>query len=432
MTSRFVCLALATALATLPAVPARAAGFDWQKYKGQTVHVLADNNPVGHIIEANKAAFERLTGINLVIDMFTETQMRQRLVTVEDARSGQIDMFMTLPSREGLQFAKAGWYTNLEPMTKDVAPGYDFAGLSPALIKAGTIDGSLTDIPINIEGPVLYYRRDVFKKCGANVPKSLNGLTSTARKLKACEPTMTPFASRGLRDALPYTYSVFFHNMGGHYIVNDTSGLCSPAGLAALRLYGDLMKTYGPPGAVNYTFYQISALYRAGRAAMAFESTNELSNMMQGGARLGDTGIAVLPPGPGGSHPTVIDWGLAISPYSKHKGAAWYLIQYLTSPTVQARDEVKGIAAPRADIAGDPAVKKWLAAEPVREEWQRALGVLASSGTSAVGYPIAQNPLSRQYMGTAVDEVILGAATPAKACAGANAKLDALIAGHAG
>lgn len=430
MPNRRFCV-IAVVVAALTPLCARAAGFDWQKYKGQTIHVLADNNPVGHAIEANAKAFEKLTGIKVDVDMFTESQMRQRLVTIEDAHSSQIDVFMTLPSREGQEFAKAGWYANLEPMTKDVSPSYDFNGLSPALIKASTINGMLTSIPINIEGPVLYYRRDIFKKCGVSMPKSLEDLPATAKKLQVCEKHITPFASRGLRDALAYTYSVFFHNMGGHYIENDKSGLCSTAGLSALKLYGGLLKEYGPPGVVNYTFYQLSALYRDGRSAMSFESSNELSNIMKGGARLKDTGITVLPPGPGGMHPTVINWGLAISPYSKHEGAAWYLIQYLTSPKVQARNEIAGLAAPRADIAKEPVVRKWLDAVPVRKEWQHALGVLAKTGTSNVGYPIAQNPLSRQYFGEAVDKVLLGAATPEAACAVADKKLNALIAGHA-
>ena len=424
-------LGLAAACALLLPLAAHAAGFSWQQYKGQTIHVLADNNPVGRMIETNRAAFEKKTGIKVVVDMFTEQQMRQRLVTVEDAHSGQVDVFMTLPSREGLQFAKAGWYADLKPMVSNVSPHYDFAGLSPALIEAGTIDGHLTSIPVNIEGPALYYRQDIFKKCGVSVPKSLLDLPAVAKKLHACEPTMTPIATRGLRDALAYTYSVFFHNMGGQYIVDGKSGLCSKPGVAAMALYGNLMKDYGPPGGVNYTFYQISALYRAGRAAMAFESTNELSNIMQGGARLHDTGITLLPPGPGGSHPTVINWGLAISTYSKHKGAAWFLIQYLSSPAVQAKNQLAGIAAPRPDIAKQAVVEKWLAAVPVRQEWQSTLSEMAKTGTSEVGYPIVENPLSRQYFGEAVDKVILGAATPTAACAAADAKLNALIAGHA-
>jgi multiple sugar transport system substrate-binding protein len=35
--------------------------------------------------------------------------MRQRLLTVLNAKSSEIDVFMTLPSREGEQFSAAGW-----------------------------------------------------------------------------------------------------------------------------------------------------------------------------------------------------------------------------------------------------------------------------------------------------------------------------------
>src|SRR5579875_518216 len=127
-------LALACALA-MPMV-AHAADFDWQKYKGTTLSFLANNNPLGQAIANNKAEFEKLTGITLKVDTYQEQQMRQRLVTVLNARSDEVDVFMTLPSREGMQFAKAGWYTDLTPFKNDVAPDYDFAGVSPALIKA--------------------------------------------------------------------------------------------------------------------------------------------------------------------------------------------------------------------------------------------------------------------------------------------------------
>jgi multiple sugar transport system substrate-binding protein len=421
-------LALALAV-TLPAA-AHAADFDWQKYKGTTLSFLANNNPLGQAIEKNKDKFEKLTGMTLKVDTYQEQQMRQRLVTVLNARSDEVDVFMTLPSREGMQFAKAGWYTDLTPFEKEVAPDYDFAGLSPALLKAATYDGKLTSLPLNIEGPVIYYRKDLLQKCGVELPKTLDGLLPAAKKLKACDPTITPFVSRGLRDALAYTFSVFLHNMGGQYIKDGKSALCSSEGKAALSLYGTLLKDYGPPGVVNYSFYQIDSIYRAGRAAMVFEAQNEFGNIMEGGARAHDTGLALLPPGPGGSHPTAIGWGLAISPYSSKKDAAWYLLQWATSPEMQTQTELSGVAAPRASVGQDPRVKAWIAALPVRQEWQDAVAMIAKTGTSEVGYPIVENPASRQYIGEAVDALILGTKPVEKACADADTALDALIKAH--
>lgn len=245
-----------------------------------------------------KDEFTELTGITLKVDTYQEQQMRQRLMTVLNSASDEVDVFMTLASREGQQFAAAGWYADLSAYAKsDVAPEYDFAGISPALVKAATFDGMLTSIPLNLEGPLLYYRTDIFEKCGIAKPASLDDVRAAAEKVKTCDSGVTPFASRGLKPAIAYTFSNVLHNVGGTYIVDGKSALCSPEGKKAISFYGDLMREFGSPGAANYSFYQISALYRSGRAAMAFESSNELRTIMEGGERLADTDVIPLPAG---------------------------------------------------------------------------------------------------------------------------------------
>ncbi|WP_438999515.1 ABC transporter substrate-binding protein [Variovorax beijingensis] len=403
--------------------------FNWKKHQGKTLTFLANNNPVANALLKHKADFEQQTGMTLKVDSYQEQQMRQRLVTVMNSRSDEVDVFMSLPSREGMQFAKAGWYADLSELVKTAsAKDYDFADLSAGMLKDATYDKQLTGIPMNVEGPVLYYRKDLFQKCGVTLPRSLPELAAVAARLKSCEPGVTPFVSRGLKPALPFTYSVFLHNMGGQYMKDGKSQLCSKEGQASLALYAKLLKDYGPPGVVNYSFYQISSLYREGKAAMAFESSNELRNVMDGGARLKDTAVAVLPAGPGGSHPTVIGWTMSVSAHSKNKEAAWYFVQWATSPAVQAKLALDGVAPPRSAVARSPGYKAWTDEQPVRAEWVAAVNELARTGTSEVGYPIVANPASRDFIGQAATELLLGQKTPAQACADADKQLDALIA----
>lgn len=419
----------AVVFATLHSGASAQAAFDWKKHQGKTVTFLANNNPVANAILKYKADFEKQTGMTLKVDTYQEQQMRQRLVTVMNSRSDEIDLFMSLPSREGQQFAKAGWYADLNEFVKNAsAKDYDFADLSPAMVKDASYDNKLLGLPLNVEGPVVYYRKDLFQKCGVTFPKNLTELEGVAAKLKACEPGVTPFVSRGLKPALPFTYSVFLHNMGGQYMKGGKSQLCSKEGQASLDLYAKLLKDYGPPGVVNYSFYQISGLYKEGKAAMAFESSNELRTLMDGGARLEDTGVTVLPAGPGGSHPTVIGWTMSVSNFSKNKEAAWYFLQWATSKALQEKLALDGIAPPRASIANDPEYKKWADEQPVRKEWVAAIAELGKTGTSEVGYPIVANPASREFVGQAVTELLLGQKTSAQACADADKQLDALIA----
>ena len=175
------------------------------------------------------------------------------------------------------------------------------------------------------------------------------GCRGRGAKIKACDSTVTPFVSRGLKPAIAYTFSMFLHNIGGSYMANGKSNLCSPKGKEALEPIAGCCATIGPPGVVNYSFQQISALYRGGRAAMSFESSNELRTVMDGGARLKDTGLVPFPAGAAGQVPTVIGWGMAVSAHSKQPDAAWYFVQWATSPAIQKKH---GAAGHRAAAAG--------------------------------------------------------------------------------
>ncbi|HLY64488.1 MAG TPA: extracellular solute-binding protein, partial [Chloroflexota bacterium] len=118
----------------------------------------------------------------------------------------------------------------------------------------------------------------------------------------------------------------------------------------------------------------------------------------------------------------------AVSAYSKQPDAAWYFVQWATSPAVQKLMAVQGIAPPRSSVADDPDYRKWIEEEPVRKEWQAALDVLAAKGSSEVGYPIVANPESREFIGQAVQDLILKQKSVDQACADADKALDALIA----
>jgi len=266
---------LSTALAAIWPAMGVAQDFDWRAHEGETVTFLANSNPLGQLIVSNADEFRELTGINLVVDSYQEQQMRQRLMTVMNARSSEIDIFMTLPSREGMQFASAGWYADItDYIQHNISPDYDPQGFGPALMEAATFDGALTGVPLNIEGPLLYYRTDVFEECGLEAPATLDALVEVASGLSDCTD-LTPFASRGLAPAVPYTFAGFLRNMGGTYMIDGESALCSPESQQALTLYSDLLREYGPPGVVNYSFQQLTALYRAGRAAMSFQSESD-------------------------------------------------------------------------------------------------------------------------------------------------------------
>ena len=310
-----------------------------------------------------------------------------------------------------------------EPDAKD----YDFADLSPALVKAATFDGQLTGIPLNIEGPVLYYRTDMFKKCGVENPRRIADIEPSPQKIKACDAD-----GHAVRLARPeaggaFTYSVL-HNIGGSYVKDGKSQPVLAGGPGLARTCSRVAARLRP---ARRRQLQLPADLGALQGSQGGDVVRVLERAADGdGRRCATQGHRHrrAPAGPGGLVPYRHRLGMSVSNFSKHKEAAWYFVQWATSPEVQKRMAVQGIAPPRPAVANDPDYRKWIDEQPVRKEWQAALDVLATKGSSEVGYPIVANPQSREFIGQAVQDLILKQKTLDQACADADKGLDELIA----
>lgn len=428
----FIWLArLACVLAVFPVFAAAPAGaFDWKKHAGTTITFISANHPWANAVLKYQDEFTALTGIALKVDSFQEQQARQRMLTILQSKSPDMDVFMSLKSRDGMLYSRAGWYADLTEFSQNaVAPEYRLDDFGKGALDGERFDGKLYGIPLNVEGPVIFYRKDVFAELGLAEPRSLAELEAACKLIKERKPGMHPWATRGLKSAVPYTFSNFLHNMGGAYVAEGKSNLTAPVSRDAFEFYSRLLRDYGPPGSVNNTFYQITALYRDGRAAMSFESSNELNGVMEGGARLKDTGIMLLPPAADGvNKPTVIGWGVSVSAFSKKREAAWYFIMWATSPEMQERLIADGICPPRLSALRSKTFTDWQAVEPVRAEWASAIIKMTEIGTSDVlGPGVVNQPEGRDIIGQAVNEIMLGQKSVDEASAQADRLLQALL-----
>ena len=401
--------ALAIALLMAP-VPIRAQGFDWQAHKGETIDFLTENHPWSNAVVTRLADFTKLTGITVRVDSLQEAQMRQRAATLLQSKSSSFDAFMSLKSFEGTLYASAGWYADIGAMAADTKltdPGYNLIDFGAGLRAGETFNGKLDGIPLNIEGPIVYYRKDIFEKCNIAPPTTLDALRAAAATIKACDTSIIPFAARGLKIAVPYVLSNVIHNMGGDYFASGKPALCGGVGEKAIDWYAGMLKDFGPPGSVNNSFLQLRELYGQGRVAMIFESSNEFGEIMKFAHRADDTQVMLLPPGPGGSHPTIIGWGLSINAFSKKQDAAWLFVQWATSKAMDGELALAGIAPPRASVAISPDYQKFLAASPLRQVWAALLDNMGRTGNPEVGPPVTRQPQAREIIGDAVDQVCL-------------------------
>ena len=160
---------------------------------------------------------------------------------------------------------------------------------------------------------------------------------------------------------------------------------------------------------------------------MAFASSNEFGKITAYPGRSDDLALKALPPGAEShvSAPLVIDWGLAISAFTKKPGPSWYFLQWATSKEMDARIALKGIAPPRKSVAQSPDFAKWVAEKPNRQQWLQALKDISATGhTSGQPADMIDVPEANDAIGAGVQAVMLGQ-TSAK---DAGCKIDDAIA----
>jgi len=411
-------IAAAFAAATMAALPAVAQDFNWRAQEGRTITLLFNNHPWSQAMREMVADFTARTGIRTRIEIFNEEQFRARLATLMQGRSPEVDIFMSLPSREASTFKRAGWYTDLAPLIADpklTAPDFNYEDFGAAMREQSTVDGLVATLPINIEGPLFYWRKDIFQRCNIPEPTHLEDIPAAAKAIRACDANQGVWAARGLRGAIGYALSSFIFNGGGSYATPDGKpGLCQPATVRGMEMYANLLKEYGPPGALNHTFTQVIELLGQGRVAMTYESSNEFANIVRFPNRANDLGVKPLPPGreSGISKPIVIGWGLSVSAYSRQKEAAWLFAQWATSAEVQTKLVQAGVAPPRTSVFSGPDFTAWVNELPLRRAWADALIEIGRTGTGVYQIPTDRIPEARDITGNAIQQMVLGRGTP--------------------
>jgi multiple sugar transport system substrate-binding protein len=421
----------AVALSATLALPAAAQGFSWKAHEGQTINLMFNNHPWSQAMRELVTDFTAKTGIKTNMEIFNEEQFRARLTTLMQGRSADLDVYMSLTSREGAVFERAGWYADLAPLMADrnlTMPDFNYDDFGASIRQASTFGGKIVALPINQEGPLLYWRKDIFEKCKIAEPAALEDIPAAAAALKACDPSIGPWAARGLRGAVPYALSAFIYNLGGSYSTADGKpGLSQSNTLRGLTMYASLLKDHGPPGALNHTFTQVIELLGQGRIAMAHESSNEFANITRFPNRAQDLGVKVLPPGKDTniSKPVAIGWTVTMSAHSQRKPAAWHFLQWATSREIQAKLVEKGVAPPRASVFQGPELAKWMSEMPIRKAWVDSLVEIGKTGTGVYQSPTDRIPEARDLIGGAVQEIIQGA-NPADAARKADEALAKL------
>lgn len=333
-------LGLIGATAIAPATRA-ATGFDWKRYSGKQLRFMVSVHPWTQWAQGQLPALERDTGIKVSWEILYEDQLRQKLPLTLRADPGAVDGFFTLPSWDAAAFTRAGWYAPLSKFIHSdmTAPDWDFADFFPNILKIAQFSGEQIGIPITIELQALFMNKSMLAAKQLQAPDTLDALMTAARALNNPTGDVSGIVTRGDGVQAVYTFAPFLFAFGGRW--QDEKGapeLASLAAVSALKYYGELLRSAGPPNILGMQWKTTYPLFQQAHSAMFIDATNFLAYFKDPAQSrvVGDVGVAPLPAGPGGSHSTVISWAPAIAASSKQQEATWLAIQYLTSKSAMA------------------------------------------------------------------------------------------------
>ena len=408
------------------AAPAAPAAEGDMPYAGVTLRLVGANHPWQVAITPLLADFEAATGIKVNFEAYGEDQLNQKLTTEFTAGGSDIDVFMQRPLQEARVMQMNNWYEDLTNCVAD--PDYDFADFADGAVGTTMVNGVLTGIPIVTEQEVLYYRKDLLEAAGLEVPKTLDELKAAAEALTDKDNEMYGFVARGQRSPLVTQFSSFLYSSGGDWFDADRQAtINTPEALAAIDLYGTLLREYGPPGVLNMSWPQAVAIFAQGNAAMYTDASSIYANVLDPelSAVADKTGVAVFPAGPAGPIMyNVTSWGLAIPSGSQNKEAACEFIKWATSKDIVLKTQGEGaVPGARDSVWADPAGS---AAFPA--DWVTA--VAASSNGRGYDRPLVTAVTeARDIIGGAVTVSIEGGDFET-AANDANAQFQALLDGE--
>lgn len=402
---------------------------DFTAYAGTTITFIANKHPWIDLIAPRIPEFTELTGIELDVTVYPEEQFRTKRTVEMVSGVSEVDLFMLMPGNSLDAYVREGWVEELSGYLKDPSlgwPGYDIDDIFPTALEAGVRAGINYTLPIMLETSLLAYNRAILSEYGLGVPRTMQELERVAAAIyNGSGGRIYGITMRGKRAASTSQWIDFARSFGGDWLGRDgMAALHAPPNLEATRFYGNLLRRYGPPSAPSNGWYESTALFMQGRAAMVYDASVFRSNYEN--PQMSDVadkvGYTVIPAGPAGAIPHVSIWGLSISAGSDNKEAAWYFMQWATGRELALEGLLQGIPAARNSAWENPV---FLDTE-ISAEWISASLESYRLASTRWNPPVVDVARGREIVGGPITAAILGE-DPESTAREASRALDALM-----
>jgi len=308
----------------------------WALYEPQRrseLTVATVNNADMILMQQLSSEFEKQNGVKLNWVVLGENILRQRL-TIDIATGSNTFDVITIGSYEAPLWGERGWLVPLD----DLGADYDYDDIFDVLRQGLSYQGRMYAVPFYGESSFTYYRKDLFRKAGLEMPlqPSYLQIREFAEKLHDPDHGVYGVCLRGepgWGQNMAYI-STLVNTFGGRWLDLDWKPqLTSPAWMEAVSFYVDLLSKYGPPGVITDGANENRALFANGNCAMWVDATSAANYLLDPSQSrvAATTGFAKAPIAnvPNGAS-WVWSWGLAIPTSSKRSPMAKQFLKWAT------------------------------------------------------------------------------------------------------
>lgn len=361
-------LAGAGAAAGLLTLPGRApAQGGNKKLAGVTLHVACFSHTYSEFLRSYLPEFEEATGAKLIYETPAFPIYNQRMDIALATHSSAYDVINVTFIYAG-RWIDAGWTTPLDDFIKDpkkTPADFDVADFLPSTtLPMKDQQGRLHGIPWIADAHMAGASRyDLIEKAGFKLPDSYDDVPALVKALKA-KGGPAPFVTS---NDYGWDFIPWLMGFGGKVFRNPPTDLYpmfdTPEAIHAAGFFSNIVRNYGPNGAVTYTFDLVVEALMHGTANYSTLIETFLMRMAEPDSKVAKTcAFSIEPRGPAGRFPGLASHGWGMPALARNKDASWQFITWATSKNMFRRLLVeKGYSSDtRASIIDSPEFHKKL------------------------------------------------------------------------
>ncbi|GEQ23263.1 sugar ABC transporter substrate-binding protein [Clostridium butyricum] len=238
------------------------------------------------------------------------------------------------------EFASAGWLMDLSSALDSSIKDTMLQGP----VEGATYNGKLVAAPWFTNSSVLFYRKDVLEKLGAEVPTTYEGWMKLADKAVGTDGIEYGADFQAAQsEALVCNWAEYVWNNGGDILDADGKPVInSKNNVEATNIMKNLVDKYAPSGVTTYAETESEQVFKEGKSLFIRDWSGFWSSGQDEGSKVKDKiGATSLPIGPNGTQPHSCLGGLDLvvnnNISDKQKEAAITFIKYMVSKETQKK-----------------------------------------------------------------------------------------------